>query len=335
MELVDRYIYAVTKQLQPNQKEDIEKELRGLIEDMINERTNGGAAVEADVEAVLLELGDPVKLADKYRGTPRYLIGPDFYHIYLLVLKIVLIAVGFGITVAFAVDVIVEQQGNAFHVIGDYIGSFISALFGAFAWVTIIFALNEHYGNNIRKLGKLNKDTWKPSSLPKIPARSQLIKPIDPILGIVFGVFFLILFNISNQLIGIYSVDSNKAATFIPLFQKDVLNSYLPVINVMFCISILKEFFKLIYGKWTISLAVINGIINAVSLIIALILFTNTGIWNADLASQLVSSGLLKNSVDANLLLSQVSRVFIAVLVFGYSIDTIVTTVKAVKHRFF
>lgn len=41
MELIDRYIYAVTKKLPQKQREDIEKELRTLIDDMLEERCAG------------------------------------------------------------------------------------------------------------------------------------------------------------------------------------------------------------------------------------------------------------------------------------------------------
>jgi hypothetical protein len=38
MEMIDRYVYAVTKRLPEKQREDVSDELRGLIEDMLEAR---------------------------------------------------------------------------------------------------------------------------------------------------------------------------------------------------------------------------------------------------------------------------------------------------------
>ena len=46
--LIDRYIYDVVRRLPKDQREDIELELRALIDDML-----GGAAEESEVAGVL------------------------------------------------------------------------------------------------------------------------------------------------------------------------------------------------------------------------------------------------------------------------------------------
>lgn len=73
MEVIDRYIYAVTQRLPEHQREDIHRELQSLIEDMLEERKPTGQASKEEVEEVLLELGPPNELAAKYRGYERYL----------------------------------------------------------------------------------------------------------------------------------------------------------------------------------------------------------------------------------------------------------------------
>lgn len=78
MEMIERYIYAVTQKLPQSQREDIAVELRGLIEDMVEERV-GDTADEKVVEEVLLELGSPREMALKYTGKKRYLIGPELF----------------------------------------------------------------------------------------------------------------------------------------------------------------------------------------------------------------------------------------------------------------
>lgn len=55
MEMMERYIYAVTRKLPQSQREDIGKELRGLIEDMLEERVPIGTVTEKDLEDVLID----------------------------------------------------------------------------------------------------------------------------------------------------------------------------------------------------------------------------------------------------------------------------------------
>jgi hypothetical protein len=124
MDLVKRYIYAVTSRLPASQRDEIERELQSNIEDMLEERTGGGEASKQDVEAVLLALGSPETLADQYRGHRRYLIGPEYYASYLTVLKLVLVVVGIVVTVTFAIQWIMEPSGLLAQ-IGEVVGSLV------------------------------------------------------------------------------------------------------------------------------------------------------------------------------------------------------------------
>lgn len=97
MELIERYIYAVSRRLPVSQRADIEQELRTLIEDMIQERCHGEAGQE-QIMALLKELGDPAYLAGQYREEQKYLIGPQLYDAYTLAMRIFLAASVFGIS---------------------------------------------------------------------------------------------------------------------------------------------------------------------------------------------------------------------------------------------
>ena len=58
-ESIERYLYAVTKQLPAKSRRDIERELRSLIGDMLEERCGDIAPTERDIRVVLTELGTP------------------------------------------------------------------------------------------------------------------------------------------------------------------------------------------------------------------------------------------------------------------------------------
>ena len=100
-DLIERYIYAVTRQLPKKQREDVAQELRGLIDDMLNERCGEITPTEKDIRIVLTELGTPQELSAQYdEDAKKCLIGHPYYSTYKFVLKIVLFAAAVGITIA-------------------------------------------------------------------------------------------------------------------------------------------------------------------------------------------------------------------------------------------
>ena len=69
--LTDRYVAATVSGLDEAQRPEVERELHATIEDMVDARLEAGAPTRADAErAVLVELGDPLRLAAGYSGRP-------------------------------------------------------------------------------------------------------------------------------------------------------------------------------------------------------------------------------------------------------------------------
>jgi len=68
MNLIDKYIAEVGKNLPRRNRADIEAEIRSTLEDMLEERSQGqGPANEAMVMELLKEYGAPVEFASKYK----------------------------------------------------------------------------------------------------------------------------------------------------------------------------------------------------------------------------------------------------------------------------
>ena len=89
-DLIDRYIYAVTKHMKSAMKKDVAAELETIIQDMLEERCGDVTPTERDIKVVLTELGTPAELSSKYKGeTQDCLIGQPYYSLYVYVLKIV------------------------------------------------------------------------------------------------------------------------------------------------------------------------------------------------------------------------------------------------------
>ena len=98
-ELINRYVYEVTRRVPKEQRDEIELELRELIGDMLEGLT---------LDQVFAKLGDPAVFARKYREDKNYVISPEYYDNYVWVMKIVLICVWAGLFISMVVQCIID-----------------------------------------------------------------------------------------------------------------------------------------------------------------------------------------------------------------------------------
>ncbi|WP_313822880.1 HAAS signaling domain-containing protein [Citricoccus sp.] len=142
--LTRRYIDQVVAHLPDGQREDISRELTALISDMEEERLATGASETAAERDALEELGDPARLAARYRNTPNYLIGPELYPVYVRALQwLVPIVLGVALIVNIVVYSTTEAEANIGAMIGQIVGPLISALFWLLGSVTVFFWIFE------------------------------------------------------------------------------------------------------------------------------------------------------------------------------------------------
>ena len=112
-ELIERYIYQVTRRLPKDQRDDVALELGEMIGDMIEGK--GSTA-----EKVLTELGDPARLAEQYQDVTHCLIGPEYYDTYLWFVKVVLLCSILPVLAAGVVDAVRLQGAGAGECAGRY-----------------------------------------------------------------------------------------------------------------------------------------------------------------------------------------------------------------------
>lgn len=331
MELIERYIYAVTEKLPQMQRKDIAVELRGLIEDMLEERGGKGNWNKEDVEAVLLELGNPRKLADNYRGKKKFLIGPELFDSFVLISKIIIISFVVAIGSVFFIQSIL----NPFSVLEYFIDMIVSLVTGipmAFGWITFVFALAEYFGVNNQK--DLLGTEWHPSLLPPIPDKKRKIKRCEPIAGIVFYSIFLIFFAFSSEYFGIW-VFRDEFTGVVSFLNVETYGTYLLPIILVFGFGILKECLKLIWGKWTYKLVTFTVVANVISMAVILLMINGPDFWNPMFLNELVDAGLVVAGSDNYQIISNIweqSTFWILVLlVFGLIWDVIDGFIRARK----
>ncbi|MCJ8007352.1 hypothetical protein ACFFF5_07605 [Lederbergia wuyishanensis] len=283
MELIERYIYAVTRRLPQSQREDVEKELRGLIADMLDERMGEGEVSDSHIEDVLLELGDPRQLARQYGGKNKYIIGPVLFDPYISVLKITLISIVIAMSVVFGIKVAIDPIHIIDHFV-SFIVSIIMVIPQGVGWITLVFGSVEYFGGINEQKFNVQK-TWKLADLPALPDTKRQIKRTEPIASIVFLVLLAFIF--TSQYFGIFVFKNGEFSTVIPFLNKETIITSLPAIIFILGLAVLKEALKLVYERWTKKLVLYTILINAVSLAVVIIMMTMSSFWNPNFMLEL------------------------------------------------
>ena len=258
MNLIDRYVAEVGRHLLLNKnRKDIEKELRSTLEDMLEERAQAaGKPADEDMQLEMLkEYGAPGKVAETYNPNP-YLIGPRMYPFFMFILRIVLAAVAFGLSVATFIQIINLSPMSAMDLletIGKGILNIISTGIAVFGNMALVFALIERYAP-VSDF-KMDEEKWDPASLKKEP-EPQEVKVWEPILAIVFTFIALSIFNFNPHLIGFYYLDGNEWQVT-PLLSEAFFR-WLPLMNIAWIAEIVLNGMLLRSGKWTTSTRLVS-----------------------------------------------------------------------------
>lgn len=271
--LIERYIYAVTRHMPEKEAADVSKELDELITTMLTERANDYESEDQKVRKVLTELGDPEKLAREYSGKANdVLIGQPHYSLYLKVLKIVLIAVVIGVSVGAIVNAISNgpAAGSAeanpwisweLNALAEWTASLFSSLMAGFAWVTLIFAFLYHKGV------KLDTELADLDDLPEVPSerarigRGEIIG--DVIFATIFAIIFIVLPNVNIPILWMSSEP-------FPLFNPEVLIGVRPLLIASLVAVVLEAVLKFMDGRYTYRVFAAIVLTNLVSVITTL-----------------------------------------------------------------
>ena len=162
--LTDRYVELAMRGAAPDARADLELELRGLIDDSIEARLESGDVDRPTAEVgALTELGDPTRLAERYRGRPAQLIGPAYFHqwwgLLRLLLGIVVPIVALLAGIGEAVD-----GGDVGEVVSSTIVTALMVAVQVSFWTTAVFAVIER----VEPEPPASDREWTPDDLPDV-----------------------------------------------------------------------------------------------------------------------------------------------------------------------
>lgn len=274
--LIERYVFDVVRRLPEKDREEVQKELISNISDMLPDEPDENTVIK-----VLNGMGNPARLAEKYRQNPRYLISPAMFDDYLSILKLVFMILS---TVLFAAGLIGDfaKLSATPEVASILTAIFINLLEGvatgassAFLWVTLAFFVAEQIQT------KHTETEWTVKNLAALPTNngmkiSQAETMVGMALGIVFNALFLVMVILYPQAIGWYEAGKDV----IPLLNEQIIRGYVPMWIFLALFSVAVSALKLYDRKWTWRLVAINGIYNIASTTFALIFLHTPSLFN-------------------------------------------------------
>ncbi len=318
---IDRYLFAVGEKLSKKIKSDITEELHSSILDALDERIEEKRgqfgkdyeATEEDTLAVLEAFGAPAEVAKQYLPSHRYLIGPELFDVYQLVMTITLIAVAIGLTIATVISAL-QTNSDVYKFVYQLPGEILSALISSVGSVTIIFAMIQYFTPEHKLNGfNMNKE-WRAKELEAIPFPYNRIKRSETIVAICFTLLRMMILNLFPDIIALFQF-KDGVTTKIPLFNLEILKQYMLFFNILWIAQLLQYGYNLKRGSWTVISRIFAIVLGFVSL--AIVLYA---LGNKDLINQQV------NTFPE--LLGQILKGAIAIAILG-------TVWDSVKHVYY
>ncbi len=316
MNLIDRYVYHVGKQLPEKSREDLKREIRSLVEDSLEDRSraSGRPIDEAMTVEVLKEFGRPEKMAASY-VPERYLISPRMFPIFWLVVRIVM-TVLFAIMLVKLFIGVAQVDANFVQLIIQTVMGFASGAISALGNIVIVFAIIQYFAPEVNK--ELDEeDSWDPLKMEKIEDDQELSR-FEQVFEITFSVIGLALFNFFPELLGISFLQNGEWVSLSALSAS--FFNYLPWINLIWGAEILLGLALLIQGRWQIVTRGISLVIKILSIALAGLMLAGPSLVGIT-AQDLVAAGSGFTAENADFLVTLFGQIVKGTLVLIIVLD--------------
>lgn len=317
-DLIERYIYAVTKRLSPKQRDDVARELRTLIDDMLTERCREVRPTEKDIRVVLTELGTPQELYAKYdENADKCLIGPPYYTTYKFVIKALISAAFVGVTIASLILSLLEPK-DVFSAITSWFSSVWDVFVSGFTITTLAFAYCCHKRIPIGE--PFNFD-----DLPPVPKKSQEISKWECIAGIFFSVLFMVLFIFTPEVFCVI-----HDGVMVSLFNMEVVSQTWFIVLAFAACGIVREAVQLLEGRYNKKVMATALITNAVSAVLSIWWLTGFNLMNpvflANMKEIFAGESNIVFTMFANF-----DLFFLGCMLFALILDSVDVTVRTLR----
>ncbi|MBN2047426.1 MAG: hypothetical protein JW750_06255 [Anaerolineaceae bacterium] len=256
--LLDRYLLGIERKLPLKGRKDLSAEIRSNLMDMIEDRfaEHQGMISDTELEPVLRAFGSPKSVAQAYTQD-AYVIGPQSYSLYMLILRIVLIVSLVGTLVAGLIGLPWEASGPT---MGKELLELIASLWGVAVSVvgslTIVFfilqrTIPDFSGKVELEFKEEMKEDWQIDDLPQIISESWKVETWEQIVSAVFSVIGLIVINFYLfDVVGIWFY-GDSGWSMIPLLTDEYM-VLIPWINLRIVLGLALALVLIRYNRHTL-----------------------------------------------------------------------------------
>ena len=264
MSLIDRYIHEVGRYLPRGNRSDIQVELRSSLVDTLDDRF-GSEPSEDEIGEVLKEFGPPREVAASYYPKGQYLIGPELFPLFRMVVGIALAAVIGAQLLAWGVAAFIAHESVDML---EVLGGLLNSIPISFGWVALVFAILQRF--DVRP--DADDEVWEPESLPQISAEEP-VKRGERIFGIVFATVILALLWLFPGKIGFWVFPGGH------YFANTVISKYISWISLSLLVGIGLDVYLLWQGGWSLANRVLKLGANILSIVVLYLLVQGHTAW--------------------------------------------------------
>lgn len=246
MNLLDKYLYAISKKLPYKGRKEIEMELKSLLLDEM-ESKYGENPTDNEVESFIAAYGTPREVANRYKSD-NLVIGSGFTDIYFMIAKIIVFAMAIAFTVTFVVQLFTGELGQNGLVFGVIAVPFqvLQASVSGIGFLTIVFIIM----TRVNKEQNISiDDDWTPAELKDIKIGPEAESKISSAFSVFFIIVFIVLINVVPGIITLaetsFEVSTIKLGHYVNI---DVFVTYLAPLTLVWLGELVYHAYNLYNG---------------------------------------------------------------------------------------
>ncbi len=326
MELINLYVKDVAKRLPPRMRKDIGSEIRSILMDMLEERSQreGRPADEAMAMELLREYGSPERVAATYLPE-HYLIGPQLYPVFSLVLKIVLGVLAALALVGLGAAVFSGEQSfkELLATIARSVGSYYETAIAAFGNIVLVFLVLERVlPASQRPNFKDEPENWDPTELVKQTASDE-VSFWGQVATILFTFAALVIFNFYPEVFR-YTPSLNDPDSIVSFpILSEAFFAYLPWLNVQWLMQIGLSLALIRTRRWTVGTRLFDVLIKVLAIGILTAMLRGPSLLDLSPAALASWPGDLQGTAALANLLNTLLRIALVLGVFGSAVEIV------------
>jgi hypothetical protein len=308
--MISSYLYTIGKYLSSKQRDEILQEIEANLYDYLEENFGKKDYSNEEYEQAFRSMGPPKKVAEAYMNSPRCLIGPAYIDTYWLVLKITLIGMAIGLTLANLIAL--SNTDNIIQVLYSTLMSIWQAAMSTLGIVTLIFVIIQH---NAPAEPENTDEDWSLDLLETAPERHQKISVSELIFESVFICFALVILNHPTPPVIISFTDKEM----MPFINMAVFKPFLLWINITLGLNLLLNLYLLLKRRWQTFTRIFSILLDIAGVIIFAKLIMTPGWWNFPL----LRDTLARENIELGNSLRISFRITLVIVIIIVGIDVI------------